>query len=184
MRTVSFVAAASALLFASPAAAQTPPSPPTAGVVDQVLNCASVTADAERLACYDAAVGRMRTAQQSGDLAVIDRAGAAVVQRESFGFSLPNLARILPFGRGDGDRPSAEPERIAEQTFVLARISQRTSTQRVFFTENGQTWVQIDQENTRLIRQGDTVTIRRGAVGSYLLIGARGGPAIRVRREE
>jgi len=181
--------AAGFALVAAAAFAQTPAAP-TPDAVSQVYRCAEVTDDAQRLACYDSAVGRLRTAQQSGDVTVIDRAGVAEVERDSFGFSLPSLARLLPFGGRDApqgaQQPGAaapEPIRPDEQEFSVERVIDNGSGRNTFVMTNGQIWTQTEARRSR-VRNGDTVTIRRAALGSFVLIPQRGGEALRVRRQE
>lgn len=180
MRTI-LLAAAFAAAAITAAVAQTPaPTAPTPDAVQQVYRCADTTDDAQRLACYDAAVGQLRSAQQTGELAVIDRAGAAVVDRESFGFSLPNLARLLPFG---GDRDESSAEQPQEQTFTIERIVEGRE-RNTFVMSNGQIWVQSETRSARHVRVGHHVTIRRAAMGSFMLVPERGGAGLRVRRQE
>jgi hypothetical protein len=182
-------AAAFALLacMIAPAAAQE--QSPTGGIVDQVYACAEISAEAERLACYDRAVGRMREAQTRGDLVAVDREQARTIEREAFGFSLPSLPRL--FGRRDGaDAESASVSStsglggVEELEFEIARVSRRPNGPATFTMVNGQVWVQIDDENARMAREGGKVTIRRATFNSFLMSIEAGGPAIRVRRQQ
>jgi hypothetical protein len=159
-----------------PAAAQERPAGNPAAL-DQVYQCASITDQAQRLACYDSAVGRLREAQTSGDLVAVDRAQAQEVEREAFGFSLPSLPRI--FGRGED---GAEPE-FAEMQLTLDRVVMRRDGTATFYMTNGQVWTQVDNENPRNARAGGEVTIRRASLGSFLM-SLRNGPALRVRRTQ
>lgn len=165
---------------AAPAFAQEAPGP-TPGVLDQVYACASVTDQTARLACYDAAVGRLREAQNSGSLVAVDRESVRQVEREGFGFSLPSLSNL--FRRGGGGAP-AVVEEIAEQQFEIASIAMRRDGTAAFTMTNGQVWSQIDNESPRNARVGGQVTIRRATLGSYLMSVAAGGPALRVRRTQ
>jgi hypothetical protein len=168
--------AATALVFflgASVAAAQT--AAPTPEVLDRVYQCASVTDDAQRLACYDGAIARLRTAESQGEIVAVDRQRAETVQRESFGFHLPNLASLLP-SAGDEDL-----ERIETQ---VERVSSAGQGRYRFVLANGQNWAQAETRSVHNVRAGDTVTIRRAALGSYMLVSERGGAAHRVRRED
>lgn len=190
MRTI--LLAASFTLFATAAAAQAPaPATPTPDAVAQVYRCAETTDDAQRLACYDAAVGRLRTAQQTGEVTVIDRASVAEVERDSFGFSLPSLSRLLPFGGRDAPQTSAQqssgaaPQEIRpdEQEFSVQRVIDNGSGRNTFVMTNGQVWTQIEARRSR-VRNGDAVTIRRAVLGSFVLVPQRGGEALRVHRQE
>ncbi|MBN8608532.1 MAG: hypothetical protein J0L81_16575 [Caulobacterales bacterium] len=163
--------------LAAPAFAQERPATPEA--LDRVYACAAVNGEAERLACYDAAVGRLREAQTAGNIVAVDRAQAQEIERDAFGFSLPSLPRI--FGRGGDEAAAVE---VAEMRLEVASVASRRNMPSVFTMTNGQVWVQIDDENARNVRQGGTVTVRRASMGSFLMSVDAGGPAIRVRRQQ
>jgi hypothetical protein len=172
------------LFVASPAAlAQTPPPASTPGQLAEVYRCADESDAAQRLACYDAAVGRLKQAEQSGDFRAVDREAVASVRREAFGFALPNLARILPFGRQGS--VSEEIEQVEDrQTFQVDRVIERANGFHAFVMTNGQVWAQVESMSARAMRSGANVTIRRAAFGSFLMVSERGGAAQRVRREQ
>lgn len=160
-----------------PAVAQEqPPGNPAA--LEQVYQCANISDEGQRLACYDAAVGRLRQAQTSGDLVAVDREQAREVEREAFGFSLPSLPRIF----GNSTSENGEPE-FAEMQMTIDRVVMRRDGTATFYMNNGQVWTQIDNENPRNARAGGQVTIRRAALGSFLM-SLRNGPALRVRRTQ
>lgn len=164
--------------FAATAAAQTqqaPPQPPQ--VLDQVYSCANVTDDAQRLTCYDQAVGRLRQAQTSGEIVAVDRHQAETINREAFGFSLPSLPHL--FSRGsDG----AEVGHVDEVALEVTRIQRRPDGTALFTMSNGQVWAQIDSDSARNVREGGHVSIRRASMGSFLMHVDAGGAALRVRR--
>jgi hypothetical protein len=162
---------------------------PTPGVLDQVYACANIADEAQRLACYDGAVGRLREAQNSGNLVAVDREQAQQVDREAFGFSLPSLGRLFGGGRNDSNASAAAVarpgfERIDELDLVVERVVRRGDGTALFIMSNGQSWSQIDDENPRNVRAGGHVTIRRATLGSYLMHVDAGGPALRVRRTQ
>lgn len=148
--------------------------------LDRVYACATITDEHERLACYDAAVGNLRAAQNRGDVVAVDRQQVERVNREAFGFSLPSLPNL--FGGGQhGDHPAVQA--LTEQDMTIQSV-QRLGTGRAVFTmSNGQVWAQIDDENSRNARQGGEVTVRSAIMGSFLMSVKSGGPAIRVRRQ-
>lgn len=165
------------IAFAGVAAAQTqaPPQPPEA--LNQVYTCSNITDDAQRLACYDQAVGHLRQAQSNGDLVAVDRGQAETINREAFGFSLPSLPHL--FSRGsDGE----EVGHVEALELEVARVSPRGDGTATFTMTNGQVWAQIDNENARNVRVGGHVTVRRASMGSFLMHVDAGGPALRVRR--
>ncbi|MBC7769418.1 MAG: hypothetical protein H7124_11585 [Phycisphaerales bacterium] len=165
--------------FAAGSAAAQDRAPASPPVLDQVYACANVADETQRLACYDGAVGRLREAQTSGNLVAVDRQQAQEIEREAFGFSLPSLPRI--FGNRGNEAPGAE---VLEMALVIDRVVSRRNGPSTFYMTNGQAWTQIDNEVARNVRAGGEVTIRRAALGSFLMSVRAGGPALRVRRSE
>ena len=170
---MAFVATA-LLVAASPAAAQTQPSTPES--LSNVYACSDVQPDAERLRCYDEAVGHLRQAQTTGQVVAVDAEQARVVEQEAFGFNLPPLARLLPGLRDGGDPVENVQARVV-------RIRGARDGIAIFEMENGQIWVQVEPQPSRNVRVGDVVTIERAALGSFRLISPRGGMGHRVRRQ-
>lgn len=173
MRTFWFVAVA-AIALTPPAFAQT--SAPTPQAITDVYACAQIQDDAQRLQCYDGAVGRLRQAESQGQVVAVDRSQAAEIERDSFGFHLPSLSRLLPNLEG-GDRE------IDNVQMTVASVSANPLGYHTFVMQNGQVWVQVEPDSARNVRAGDTVTIQRAALGSFRLISSRGGAGHRVRRQ-
>lgn len=163
------------LLFAPAAAAQTDSGqPPRPESLEGVYACAEVSDDAQRLACYDAAVGRMRQAESEGQFVAVDRGQVQTMRRESFGLTLPAITNL--FGGGDNDA-------LDSIELQVERVLPRSDGRHVFVMSDGQRWTQVEPRRASNVRAGDTVTVRRAALGSYMLVGERGGLAHRVRRE-
>lgn len=162
-------------MFASDAAiAQTESAPPQ--VLAGVYACANLAGEAERLACYDEAVGRLQQAESQGRIVAVDRDQVATIERDSFGFRLPSIASILRRGQPEQD----QIERVETQVVrVVTYINGRHS----FVMANGQTWTQIEAQSASNVDEGDTIVIRRAALGSYML-SPQHGRAHRVRRAE
>lgn len=141
--------------------------------LEAVLACRAIEDPAERVGCYDTAVGRLEQAQAQGEVKVITRAEVEKVQRESFGFKIPSLPS---FGGGDksGD---GELERVTE---AVKSVSGAGGKLRVTL-ENGSVWQQIDDKNIRA-RDAKSAEIYQAALGSYKMK-IDGGLAFRVRRE-
>ncbi len=165
------------LLIAGAEAASAQPAP-TPEALANVYACAQTQADAARLACYDEAVGRLRQAETQGQIVAVDRAQVASIERESFGFTLPSLASLIPrFGGGEAQ---AGPDGIEME---VARIIERPTGRLSFVMADGQIWTQVEAQRARNVRAGDTVTVRRAALGSFVLLPPSGAAAQRVRRE-
>ena len=157
---------------------------PTPDALGRVYACRSIADEAQRLACYDGAVGDLQTAQNSGNLVAVDRQRAQDVDREAFGFSLPSLSRIFGNASSASNPSAPQFERIDNIQMQIAGVTARRNMPSTFRMTNGQVWVQIDDENARNAREGGPVTIERASMGSYLMHVEAGGPAIRVRRQQ
>jgi hypothetical protein len=179
MRAVLLAVVFSSVMVVS-AAAQTPPAQTTPEALTNVYQCATLQDGVQRLACYDQAVGRLREAEVQGNLIAVDRQQVATLERDSFGFSLPSLSTFVP-RLGDGGESTEGLERVQ---LTVARIANRANGRHAFIMENGQIWTQAEAQNVANVRVGDTISVRRGAIGNYMLSPSRGGAAHRVRREE
>ena len=111
----------------------------------------------------------------SGELLAVDRGQAVAIEREAFGLSMPSLPRL--FGRRDGDEPA-----VAAVSVEVARMYIGEGGRPVFVMTDGQAWQQIDSSSARAVRSGVAVTIRRAAIGSFMMSVSAGGPPLRVRR--
>ncbi len=158
IRTPACLLALSLSLFA-PAAAE---APSTA----TLYACADKANDAERLACYDAAVGRLRTAEEAGEITTVSREQVEQVQRESFGFAIPSLPSITLPRLGGDDSKADEIEAITE---AVARIAPGSDGKLRVVLENGQVWRQVDTTSVYLSRRSppEAALIKRAALGSF-----------------
>lgn len=157
------------LFFASAAAAHAAP-------MDTLYACAQVADGAARLACYDQAVGTLKSAESKGDVAVVDRQGVREMEADSFGFRLPSFSKLL------GAKSGGESGAVDEVKAALAGVRINAEAQGVFMLDNGQTWRQIDTTRLTGMKSGQNVTIKRASLGSFMLLRANGGAGIRVRR--
>lgn len=157
-------------LLAGPALAADPPEP---DVIKALKACRTVKSDPERLACYDKAAQSVSEAQETGEVIIIDKQSARAARRQAFGLDLPTLS-ILDRG---GDKAETETLRA-----VLKSVRSDAEGRLVMTLEDGAVWGQIDGQSLgKPPKAGDTVEIRKAAMGSYLMkIGSQ--PAIRVRR--
>lgn len=148
---------------------------PTPEALSSVYRCAEQQDNAARLACYDETIDRLRQAETQGQIVALDRTRVESLQRESFGFSLPNFARLVP---GAGGNDSA----LELVEVRIERINNRARGLHSFVTSNGQTWTQVEAQRISNVHVGDTVTIRQGALGTFML-SPPVGAGHRVRRE-
>ncbi|MEM5516862.1 hypothetical protein WNY37_07860 [Henriciella sp. AS95] len=146
-----------------------------------VYACSDIAEDSERLACYDAAVGRLKLAEESGEVVTVTREEVDEVQRDSFGFNLPSLPKLVmpKFGNGKDDG------QIKEVTLPIDRIEKSRTGKLTVYLENGQVWYQIGYEEVRYSKRkgAEMATIKSAALGSFMMK-LDGGRAFRVRREK
>jgi hypothetical protein len=141
----------------------------------QAYACRSIPDVAERVACYDRAIDQILAAEQQGRFVAVDRGQVEAVERESFGFDLPSIASLIP-GR------SAEDD-LQRLQLEVERVVTLGDGRRLFVMTDGQRWAQVDGASAHNVRAGDSVTVRRAALGTFLLASERGGAAHRVRRQ-
>lgn len=143
----------------------------------RMLDCRGVQGAEARLACYDREVAAFGAAEKAREVVVYDREQIRKTRRSLFGIALPDL-NIFGGRKDDG----AESEEVSQLESTIRAISQSGNNRYVFTLEDGARWAQIDdRELSATPRAGQTVRIRRAAMGSYLAnIG--GNTAIRVRR--
>lgn len=152
-----------------------------AGPLDALKACQAQSDAAARLACYDAAVGAIVTAEEQGDLRVVDREMVRETRRSLFGFSLPD------FGIFGGDDEGNEGQKEEFDTLATTVTSVRYLTPRsfVFRIAEGDALWQVEDAPRRLltVEEGDAVEIEKGALSSYF-IRFNGASGVKGRRIE
>src|SRR5690606_30656037 len=160
------------LTAASPARAADPPGQ-RAAAFEALMACREEAEDAKRLACYDAAAGRMGEAEKSGDIVVVDRAQAEATRREAFGFNIPGLS---VFDRGERSKP------LESVSDVVAQARQGPDGKWLVELEGGAAWQQTDAAFlSKRPKAGSKAEIRKAPVGGFFLK-LDGQPAVRAKR--
>jgi hypothetical protein len=121
-----------------------------------LARCAAISAPDERLACYDALAG-LKPSRSPPAAAGPRRATGADGDAESFA-----PLRHPPPAAAEG------PKQIKA---LIAEVSVDRLGNVLVSLDNGQSWTFNDPN--ALLRRGDTVTIRRAALGSFLLTAGR-----------
>lgn len=146
--------------------------------LERIYACRATAADAQRLACYDAAAAGLDVGETAGG-AVAVTAGSGGAPAATAGNMRAGDMRTAPIAPTiRGGMPEAEPYRV---TAKVERILAQRSGRSVFYMSNGQVWTQVEAETVRNVRAGDEVTINSASFGSFLMSSPRGGRAIRVR---
>jgi hypothetical protein len=121
--------------------------------------CAHVRDDADRLACYDQAFGKP--------------AEPVAAAPEKFGLPEKETPRQL--------KASGETAAPSSVTSTITTVSRQRDGKFVVTLDNAQVWSQSETSSQADVEVGDAITVRRGALGSYLLV-TKAGIATRVRR--
>lgn len=156
-------------------AAQTAPAGPATGAepLRALEQCRALNNDRERLRCFDREVAAVVAARARGEVVVAGREEVRRARGSLFGLNLPKL-RIF------GDERQADRIDRVEGVIRSATLGDRGRWTLVL--EDGARWQQTEARGLgRDPRPGQPVSIRRGALGSYLA-SVNGQIAIRVRR--
>src|SRR5690606_34020262 len=161
--TMLLAAAASLISVAHPAAAQVPD--------DVVLNimreCAKIGDATARLACYDNNIRQAGGTPSASARSTTPRSGPAPVApapAQTFGLENAPTPRAAPVA------PSA-PSVVDEIQTRVASITPREPGIYLLTMDDGAQWLFAEGVSSqfRLPRQGDTVEIERGSLGSFLM---------------
>lgn len=162
MRRLSF--ALLALILAAPAGAQDEApaiKQPRSPALTRLVGCRDLAAPEERLACYDREVAALDAAEARHDVVVVDRDQLRKTRRTLFGLTLPNLSIF-----GD-DSPDEEGVQRIEAK--IKTVSQTPYGKWIFELDDGARWAQTDSRELPIWpKPGQTISIRKAAMGSYL----------------
>lgn len=146
-------------------------------LVDALAACLDIKDAGQRLACSDAAGRRLVDAVRRKDVVVVDGETVRSTRRSLFGFSLP---RVGLFG---DDPDTGDRDEIREVEGRITRVADLGYGKYALTLESGarwnttESWAGVPQPSV-----GATLTIKRGALGSYMVKvgGSRAVRAIRV----
>ena len=142
----------------------------------EVYACATIDASDERLACYDSAVGRLKSAEEKGEVVTVSRSDVEQVKKDSFGFSIPSLPDFASSVMGNGGE-------IEELVVPVTDVTTGNGGRFVVTLENGQIWHQTDSKNVFYSKKRgvEAATIKSAAMGSFMGK-VDGGRAVRMKR--
>src|SRR4051812_42277592 len=124
----------------------------TNAVPPEILGCASISRNAERLACFDSAIATLTAGKASGP---------APTPESRFG--------RLSSSRAVPEASTAERADLQSVTSTVQSFGRADDGSLIVNLENGQRWKQISGADL-LIKKGDSVTINRAALGSFQMI--------------
>lgn len=151
-------------------AVSTPPA-----IYTDLLACKNIAAAEQRLACFDEKVAALESAQTNNQVVIADREQVREARRGLFGLSLP---RIRLF-EGDGD----EGDQVDQVEGKIASARASRGGKWVIKLEDGAVWQQTDspRSTSRKPKDGDTIVIKRGSLGSFVAK-VNDGRAFKVKR--
>ena len=164
-----------------------------------IAGCADIESDSGRLACYDRYNPPRKTTAHSSSSALPATPATVVTVPVAPAVTPPVAKAESPAGAataptsaefGLNDKAKREKEaaenKPAPPKELAAHVTE-VSTPRLgdllVILDNGQRWVGIERKPSTIVRSGDTVKIRAGALGGYMLI-TPAGTTIRVKRVE
>jgi len=150
--------------------------PPNSPVVDQVTECRKIADPAERLACFDKASATLEQKTESREVVVVEREEIKKAERGLFGLTLP---KISIFGKDEG---STEGD-LAEITSTITSIKPAGYAKWQFGLADGSVWTMIETNQRMWAEKGDSIVIRRAALGSFMGFVDGDKRGLRLKRE-
>jgi hypothetical protein len=187
----------SIIVAAAAVAAMVPDSAQAQSALPEALRaCVALDNDAERLACFDRAVGALdaRAAAAAAERARLAdirareaaaRAAAEQAEQARLAAQAAAQAKVDRFGaeavtKGPGDPASGAD--LDELTAKIIAVTDAGLGLSVIDLDNGQRWRMTEADAGAVIRPGDAVRLKRGALGSYRMSLQRSGRTLRVLR--
>ncbi len=152
-------------------------------------SCRSIEDDSRRLACYDSAIGRPSGPVTSDGLPPSPSHSQAT-QLETAETAVPaSLVLTDPvadFGLSESQKRAKSPEESQKRspdqiTAKVVDVKRWPAGELVVTLDVDQVWMQSETISKARISPGDTVTVKKAALGSYLMV-APNKVSMRVRR--
>ena len=154
--------------------------------------CTTIADDAQRLACYDSAFGHTSAAEvATPSRAAASAAGSGAAAAANATPEATSAAAVSPAAQATaastprveatddfGLTQQAQRDRagIVAVESISAQVTQvdRNAADRLVVTlDNGQVWVQSESTSRIRVKPGDAITIKRAALGSFMLVTAQ-----------
>lgn len=144
-----------------------------AEVVSDVKQCQTIADPMERLACFDRATKVLEEATESREVIVVDKSEVEKQKRKRFGLSLPDLGI---FGGSDDDSTQ-----VNELNSTITRAKEFGYRRWQVELSDGTVWNTIEADGKIRPRKGDSIMIKRAALGSFLA-SIDDDPYVRIKR--
>lgn len=169
-----FALTAASALSCMPVSAQAPSENASGDeYIDELRKCQAIAEDSSRLACFDAAALGLVTANETGEVRLIDKEDVRQARRQLFGLAAPEVDLLKP------DEGEEVDNKYLESQIVSVRYLSRQKIQ--FTTTEGALW-EIKRAPKRLkrVEAGDKVVFKKASLGSFFIriegqLGVKGG---------
>jgi hypothetical protein len=149
------------------------------GIRAELDTCRSLANDAERLACYDRAAGRILAQPVTPAPAPAAAAAAAPAAAATAAANAPastpgaadNFGRERVLAAEEAKRQEQETREIGELSANVTDIDTRMDGLMTITLDNGQVWRQTRPDSMFRLKTGDRVKIQPGAMKSFILSG-------------
>lgn len=154
---------------------------------DEPQRCATMADDRARLACYDSIFGKPAASTPvATPSAAAPQAGAVAGAAAAAPAAAAAVDPEADFGLTEAAKKARMPEETREQipesiSGKVTEVARQPAGELVVTLDNGQVWTQVQIDARARVAVGDTVTIKKAALGSHMLVTAS-RYATRVRR--
>jgi hypothetical protein len=153
---------AASLMFGTPSLAKQDKAGAPPEAYAKVASCRQIVADADRLACFDAAMAAFDAALAKNEVYMVDKKQVRETRRSLFGLPLPSFGLF-----GDGKDDNEGEDAVTQIDSTIKHVTSNANGWLVTIKE-GSAWQQTDSTTLGLSpKVGGTVTIKKGAMGSY-----------------
>lgn len=167
---IAIVSAVAATILPTAITAAEPRTEARSKALSDVVRCRQIQDTTARLACFDASVAVLDSAEQRRDVVVVDSQQVRQARRSLFGIGVPSLSIFS----GSPEIDSIDTTVTDAQVDGAGRWTVRMA--------DGARWAQTDDNVLgRSPRAGDKVRIKRAALGSFQMI-IGGQPGVKARR--
>lgn len=158
--------------------------------IEALVACTSIRGDADRLKCYDVQLG-LHPAPLPASPESPGAAAATVTVHAEAPPTTPAVATPTTPEAGFGltaeqrEARASRTEKGDETDRIKAVVhsTKMTATGRLLLTlDNGQEWLQVEPSSRQRFFEGESITIRKASLGSYLASGPSSGTGVRIKR--
>jgi len=149
--------------------------------LSNVKKCVKVQIDSSRLACFDAAVGELSGAVDTGEVLIIDKEIIEQSKKENFGLVNQDKSDIDTVF--EKKNVSAKTENSNLIVNPIMKVEKNARKRAIFYLENGQVWEQTQSGYVYVNKKKQNIAhIKKAALGGFKLRINDKGTLIRVRR--